>query len=304
MLSNQEFEDAYLAGLIGAGKSDNTIIAYRHDIDKYVLWLKDRKISAMLEADLLAYFLFCREDGAKRTTVNRAMSSLRLFYEYVADVEDINSPMDLISSVKVPVRLPKSLSVEQISSMIEGCPDTESGIRDRAFLEMLYATGCRVTELLELKLSDIQGALTTTGAIGTMRVVGKGDKERVVPVSNFAIFALKRYLKLVRPKFVERGNRTVEYVFLNKRGVKLTRQGAHFAAKDAAERVGIDPKLVSCHVYRHSVATHLLDGGADIRVIQEMLGHSSVMTTQIYTSITIGRIREVYAFAHPRAVKV
>jgi integrase/recombinase XerD len=276
-------------------------VAYKHDLDKYFLWLKDREVKVMLESDILAFLLFCRNDGSKKTSVNRMMSTLRKFYEYV-DKE--KNPLENIASTKTPYRLPKSLTVEQISSMIETCPETDSGIRDRALLEMFYATGCRVSELLDLTLADINAAITTKGPIGTLRVVGKGDKERVVPVSNFAISAVKHYLLHVRPKFADRtGIAVEEFLFLNKRGGKLTRQGAHGVAKEAAERVGLDAASVSCHVFRHSVATHLLDGGADIRVIQEMLGHSSITTTQIYTNITLGRIREVYAFAHPRAMK-
>jgi integrase/recombinase XerD len=303
MPDNQNFEDDYLASLIGSGKSENTIIAYKRDLDKYLIWLKDKQVVSAVESDILAYLLFCRQDGLKRSSINRMISSLRLFYGYVAAKENITSPMDLVRNTKIPLRLPKSLSVEQISSMIEGCPTTDLGIRDKALLEMFYATGCRVTELLNLKLADIESLLTTASPIGTMRVVGKGDKERVVPVGTFAIFYLKNYLKKVRPDLLSKAVFQSEYVFLNKNGNQLTRQGAHYIAKEAAQRVGIDAGSVSCHVFRHSIATHLLDGGADIRVIQEMLGHSSIVTTQIYTSITIGRIREVYAMAHPRAIQ-
>jgi integrase/recombinase XerD len=185
--------------------------------------------------------------------------------------------------------------VEQITALLEaagGPEDGPRGLRDRALLEFLYGTGSRISEAVGLDLDelDLEG--------GAVRLLGKGSRERIVPVGRLAREALSAYLVRGRPALISRGTPAV---FLSARGNRLSRQSAWTILQDAARRAGIDPSVVSPHVLRHSYATHLLDGGADVRVVQELLGHASVTTTQVYTLVTVDRLREVYAAAHPRA---
>ena len=186
--------------------------------------------------------------------------------------------------------------------MILDAPSKDGmGIRDRALLELLYATGARVSELVALNLDDIKTASGEASEFRTLRLFGKGRKERLVPVGSFARAALDQYLTRIRPALAKSENhKSARALFLNQRGGRLSRQAAWSIVMDSARRAGLD-KEVSPHALRHSFATHLLDGGADVRVVQELLGHASVTTTQIYTLITIDKLRESYASAHPRA---
>jgi integrase/recombinase XerD len=206
-------------------------------------------------------------------------------------------PVDTAAAVKPPVparRLPKALPVEEVAALIAAAGDeTPRGLRDRALLEMLYATGARISEAVGLDVDDIDAA----DAAVLLR--GKGDKDRVVPVGRMALAALSDYLVRGRPALVA-GGRGTPALFVNSRGGRLSRQSAWTVLRRAAERAGVTT-AVSPHTLRHSFATHLLDGGADVRVVQELLGHASVTTTQLYTLVTVDRLREVYATAHPRA---
>ena len=199
---------------------------------------------------------------------------------------------------KIPKRLPKALSINEVASLIESCANEGSGIRDRAIIELLYASGARVSELIKLDIDDVAEVSLAEKKTMTIKVRGKGGKERFIPVGSFAQAALSQYLVRIRPILLAQSRERA--LFLNSHGGRLTRQSAWNIVVEAAERSGLAGK-VSPHSLRHSFATHLLDGGADVRVVQELLGHASVTTTQIYTLITIDKLRESYATAHPRS---
>ena len=209
-----------------------------------------------------------------------------------------------MASSKVPRRLPKALTIKEITSLIdstkrEGDPIS---LRNHAIIELLYGTGARVSEIVGVDINDFAESDVEGVAITTLKLRGKGSKERIVPLGSFAKNALDEYLVRIRPNLLSKSksSRVETALFLNQRGSRLSRQSAWQMISDAADATGLSGK-VSPHVFRHSYATHLLDGGADIRVVQELLGHASVTTTQIYTLITIDKVREAYATAHPRA---
>jgi integrase/recombinase XerD len=209
-----------------------------------------------------------------------------------------------MSANRLPRKLPKALTISEITTLLgstERIGDL-TALRDRAILEVLYGTGARVSEVVGINLSDLGKSTLTGDEITTLKLRGKGSKERIVPLGNFAKAAIEDYLVRLRPSYLERSKsgKSTSALFLNSKGTRLSRQSAWQTVIDAADATGLTGK-VSPHVFRHSYATHLLDGGADIRVVQELLGHSSVTTTQIYTLITIDKVREAYASAHPRA---
>jgi integrase/recombinase XerD len=209
------------------------------------------------------------------------------------------NPMKDVESRKIPLRLPKALTIAQIISLIEGSSSEDDliSLRNKAILELLYSTGGRVSEIVGINLSDI----FESNAVRVIKLRGKGGKERVVPMGSFSIKALDDYVVRVRPSLQLKSIKSKsEALFLNQRGTRISRQSAWQIVVDSARSSGLS-EGISPHVFRHSFATHLLDGGADIRVVQELLGHSSVTTTQIYTLITIDKIRESYSLAHPRA---
>jgi integrase/recombinase XerD len=206
-----------------------------------------------------------------------------------------------------PRRLPHAISVPDVARLLQVAGDTPAQRRDRALLELLYGTGARISEALGLDVDDLDlagadGGPGPAGPIATVRLAGKGGKQRIVPIGSYACRALDAYLVQARPALAAgaRGGQQSRAVFLNARGGRLTRQGAWGALRAAAARAGLDE--ISPHMLRHSFATHLLDGGADVRVVQELLGHASVSTTQVYTLVTVDKLREVYAAAHPRAL--
>jgi len=203
-----------------------------------------------------------------------------------------------------PRRLPHAISVPDVARLLQVAGDTPAQRRDRALLELLYGTGARISEALGLDVDDLDlpGQRGSADGLATVRLAGKGGKQRIVPVGSYARRALDSYLVQARPVLAAaaRTGQQSSAVFLNARGGRLTRQGAWGALRAAAARAGLDE--ISPHVLRHSFATHLLDGGADVRVVQELLGHASVATTQVYTLITVDKLREVYAAAHPRAL--
>jgi integrase/recombinase XerD len=209
-----------------------------------------------------------------------------------------------VLSRKIPVRLPKALTISQVAQLIEATvvSDDIVSLRNKAILEILYSSGARVSEVVGLNLVDVSDVKSEDSTIRIIKIRGKGGKERVVPMGSYSVKALDDYLVRVRPSLVAKNTKgKSEALFLNQRGSRISRQSAWQLVVDAAERVGLVGGI-SPHVFRHSFATHLLDGGADIRVVQELLGHASVTTTQIYTLITIDKIRESYAMAHPRAL--
>jgi integrase/recombinase XerD len=287
---------------IERGLAANSIAAYRRDLAKFSLFL-DGSLLSDVDPDTISKFeTYLREMNLSVTSINRIDSTLRSFFKHLQQEYGYADPTLEITPKKSPRRLPKALTIKQIVSMIEaayreGQPITA---RDQAMLELLYSSGARVSELIGINLNDLSTIDTNDGKVTTLKVRGKGSKERIVPLGSFATKAVENYLVRVRPALASKNSKPVAALFLNSRGSRISRQSAWQLVLDAAAAVGVT-EHVSPHVFRHSYATHLLDGGADIRVVQELLGHASVTTTQIYTLITIDKVRESYSTAHPRA---
>ena len=290
------------------GLSDHTIAAYRRDLVAYVEWLRARgvdQIEAVTTA-LVTEFVAERasaEPPPAASSLARLQSSVRGLHRFLVREGRVDDdPSSRLRPPKTPRRLPKALTISQVEDLLDaagpgpGSADASAAdpaaVRDRALLELLYATGARVSEIVHLDVDD-----TAHGDL--LRVRGKGDKERVVPVGSYARAAIEAYLTRVRPALAAKGRATPR-LFLGVRGAPLSRQSAWLIIQAAAERAGLTAH-VSPHTLRHSFATHLLQGGADVRVVQELLGHASVATTQIYTHVTADALRDVYATAHPRA---
>lgn len=289
---------------IERGLSANSISSYARDLEKFqTLLLEDSlDFSSLKESDISSVVGKLSIDGLAPSSVNRFLSSLKGFYKYAALEYQVSNPMGEVAQFKIARKLPKALSVEEIARLIESTnnPLEPSLLRDRAILEILYGTGARVAELVGLDIHDITKDIFDGEEITIMKLRGKGSKERLVPIGKFALSALEDYLVRLRPALLAKNSQSERALFLNSRGTRLTRQSAWSTVLKAAESVGLQGR-VSPHVFRHSYATHLLDGGADIRVVQELLGHASVTTTQIYTLVTIDKVRESYSLAHPRS---
>jgi integrase/recombinase XerD len=294
---------------IERGVAANTLSSYRRDLRRYAEHLKPRGIDdlAKVSEDDVSDFLVALRRGDADTGVSplsavsaaRALIAVRGLHRF-ATAEGL-AVVDVARAVKPPTpgrRLPKSLTVEQVLALLAGAggdspSDGPLTLRNRALLELLYSTGSRISEAVGLDVDDVD----TQARSVLLR--GKGGKQRLVPIGRPAVDALNGYLVRARPDLARRGRGTPA-IFLNARGGRLSRQSAWQVLQDAAERAGITSG-VSPHMLRHSFATHLLDGGADVRVVQELLGHASVTTTQIYTLVTVHALREVWAGAHPRA---
>jgi integrase/recombinase XerD len=286
------------------GLSQNTILSYTRDISYFLRHLESKKIHIEnLSADDLAGFEVSLKDrGLALSSINRINSTVKSFLIYMAREFSLNLPTGEISSHRIARKLPKALSIDEITALINssGTLSRSNSLRDVAMLELLYSTGGRVSEIIGVNLNDLAKVRSDDEVIQTIRLRGKGSKERIVPVGSFALQALDNYLVRLRPALAEHAVRDDGALFLNSRGRRISRQSAWTIVSEAAKICGLENK-VSPHALRHSYATHLLDGGADIRVVQELLGHSSVTTTQIYTLVTIDRLRQSYASAHPRA---
>jgi integrase/recombinase XerD len=284
------------------GRSVNTVTAYRRDLRAYWRWLAagGLTIDDVDEADINHYVRRLREEGRSPASVARALVAVRSLHRFLAD-EGL-APADPgrdVEPPRVPQGLPKALTEDEIGSLIGAIAgDDAVARRDRAIVELLYGTGIRISELVGLALVD----LDLDGAL--VRVFGKGAKERIVPLGRYARQALERWLDpggrpaLAPERWARRGD--AEAVFLNARGGRLTRQGAWGILRRHATTVGLADRLTP-HVLRHSCATHMLDRGADIRAVQELLGHASIRTTQVYTKVSTERLWQVYRSAHPRA---
>jgi integrase/recombinase XerD len=277
------------------GLSPHTIAAYRSDLLRMSRYLAghDRDLRRATREDVRAYLAYRRQTRARAATAARLLSTLRRFYRYLLREKEIDAdPTALIDSPKLPRALPRSLTEAQVKCLLEA-PGTTTplGLRDRAMLETLYATGLRVSELVGLTVGQV-------GLVqGVVRVVGKGDKERLVPLGEEAIAWLGRYQREARPELLKR--RATDAVFVTLRGGPLTRQAFWHNIKRYARRAGIRAPL-SPHTLRHAFATHLLNHGADLRVVQMLLGHADLSTTQIYTHVARARLQELHARHHPR----
>ena len=280
------------------GLSENTIVSYKQDLKQFCDYLVDNNYSYFPEnsPDVLDFFEYFGKDGKANSTKIRMNTSVKKFYQWLFNSKLVQkNPMVDVDSPKKQKTLPVSLSNDEVEKLITA-PNTEKplGIRDRAILEVLYATGLRVSELVNLKLDDLHLD------IGLIKTVGKGDKERLLPIGDVAIEWTQRYIDEVRTQLVANYGNKTDSVFLNFHGNKLTRQSIWRMIKQYINQVGIT-KDVTPHTLRHSFATHLLENGADLRVVQELLGHSDISTTQIYTHITNERMKKVYNSSHPRA---
>jgi integrase/recombinase XerD len=283
------------------GRSVNTLSAYRRDLGAYHEWLVRRAVALteVSAADIAAYITHLRKQQKAPASVARASVAVRSLHHFLAD-EGL-SVIDAAAGVeapRVPAGLPKALDEAEVTDLIEGVVgDDPISQRDRAVLEVLYGTGIRISELVGLSLADVD----LDGAL--LRAFGKGSKERIVPLGRPARRAVAEWLDAGRPalepeRWARRGD--AEAVFLNARGGRLTRAGAWLLVRKHGDRAGLGDRLTP-HVLRHSCATHLLDHGADIRAVQELLGHVSISTTQVYTKVSTERLWQVYQEAHPRA---
>ncbi|WP_136053066.1 site-specific tyrosine recombinase XerD [Microbacterium sp. K36] len=292
--------DAYLRHVtIERGLSSHTVGAYRRDLEGYRDWLTAEGIddTADITPAVVDRFIAARasaEPQPAATSLARLQSSVRGWHRFLArEGIEADDPTGRLRPPKTPRRLPKALTIDQVERLL-AAPSAEEplGIRDRALLELLYATGARVSEAVGLDVDDM-----AHGEV--LRLRGKGSKERIVPVGSYARAAVDAYLTRVRPELAAKGRASAR-LFLGARGAPLSRQSAWLVIRSAAERAQLTAE-VSPHTLRHSFATHLLQGGADVRVVQELLGHSSVATTQIYTHVSVDALRDIYATSHPRA---
>ncbi len=294
------------------GLAAHTLEAYRRDLNRYASSLAASglvEISDVTTADVADFLVGLREGDADHpplaaSSAGRAVVAVRGLHAFaVADGLAASDPARAVRPPAPPRRLPRAISIADVERLLAMAGDAPAQRRDRALLELLYGTGARISEAVGLDVDDLD--LVGVGGPGracpTVRLAGKGGKQRIVPVGSYARAAIESYLVQARPALAgsARGGQPSPAVFLNARGGRLTRQGAWGALRAAADRAGLAD--VSPHMLRHSFATHLLDGGADVRVVQELLGHASVSTTQVYTLVTVDKLREVYAASHPRA---
>ena len=291
------------------GLAVNTLTSYKRDLRRYLGYLDSQGIGdldSITEPTVTGFLMALREGDSEHpplsaTSAGRTVVAVRGFHKFA--VKDGLARLDPSAGVKPPSpakRLPKALPLADVEAILDaaGAPGTVLALRDRALLELLYGTGARISEAVGLDVDDLDlGGGETSG---TVLLRGKGGKERIVPVGRYAREAISAYLTRARPELVVGGSGTPA-MFLNARGGRLSRQSAWTVIVKSAERAGVTAE-VSPHTMRHSYATHLLEGGADVRVVQELLGHASVTTTQVYTLVTVDSLREVYAAAHPRAL--
>ena len=302
---NRANVDLFLDHLtVERGLSRNTLLAYQRDLLRYIDFLESlgKSMLDVSERDIEDFLSHLRNGDGNHPPLSpsssaRSIIAVRGFHKFLARE---NRSVDPAAQIHPPTpgrRLPKALSLNEIEGIISGAGSGESAqsLRDRALVELLYATGARVSEVISLDVDQIKSLLQS------IRLLGKGGKERVVPVGSYAAEAVDNYLVRGRPALIEgKSDRRERKLFLNLRGTPLSRQSAWEIVRSCAIKGGVTSEL-SPHSFRHSFATHLLDGGADIRTVQELLGHASVATTQIYTLVTIDRLREAYLLAHPRA---
>lgn len=279
------------------GLAANTLESYQRDLFAYTDFLKNQGVSeigASNRSHIVSYLVTLQKKGRATATLSRNLASIRAFYQFlVRDRHLEHDPSVHLETPKIEKRLPKVLSLEEVETLLEG-PDLgqPSGLRDKAMLELLYATGIRVSELVQLNMGDINLEM------GFLKCMGKGSKERMIPLGKMAISVIQLYIETARLRLLKAGGGTA--LFVNHLGKRMTRQGFWKIIKKYALQSGITADITP-HTLRHSFATHLLENGADLRSVQEMLGHADISTTQIYTHVTRSRIKDVYAKTHPRA---
>ncbi|MGB2756347.1 MAG: site-specific tyrosine recombinase [Acidimicrobiia bacterium] len=300
-----EARDEYAVWLsVERGLAANSLAAYRRDLDRYCTWLSRHHVATIGEIDatrVVAYVQWLRaarsEDGTPQfaaASIARATAAIRGWHRFLSAEGHAVDPTANIEAPRVPGGFPKALTEPEIESLIDSIVGDDAGtIRDRAMMETMYAAGLRISELTALDVRDLDLDASV------LRVFGKGSKERVVPIGRRARGAIVEYLERGRPRLHGKV-RATDAVFLNTRGGRLTRQGCYTIIVKYGDRVGLHGRL-SPHVLRHSCATHMLEHGADIRIVQELLGHASISTTQVYTKVSPDRLRSVYDQAHPRS---
>jgi integrase/recombinase XerD len=300
---NSAIADYLSFAAIEKGLSKNTISAYRLDLSGFSEFMSSagktiEDVTPALMEDFLGWLRGTNGNKPRgsESSISRNVVCVRNLFKFIATENRIANPIKNFAPPSIPKRLPKALKISEIINLIESAKsgDDQYSLRNCALIEILYATGGRISEIINLELTDIAQLDETL----TLKLLGKGSKERIVPIGNFARSSLQMYLTRGRPVLSK--SKVSQKVFLNSRGNGLSRQSAWEIVATTAERAKLQTH-VTPHSLRHSFATHLLDGGADIRVVQELLGHSSVTTTQIYTLVTIDKLRESYASAHPRA---
>ncbi|PPI02966.1 site-specific tyrosine recombinase XerD [Rathayibacter sp. AY1D1] len=300
-MSPRACAEAYLRqASVERGLSAHTLAAYRRDLELYLGWLEERgtvdlaQLGRVDVGEFSSWLAARPERPLAASSRARILSSVRGLHRFALEEGVVADDVarDVVPP-KIPMTLPKAVTVEQMAALLDAARGEElADLRDRALLELLYATGARISEVVDLNVDDVVAA-------EVVRLTGKGSKQRMVPLGRFAREAVDEYLVRARPELSRRG-RATPALFLGVRGSRLSRQSAWLVIRAVAEKAGLD-REISPHTFRHSFATHLLAGGADVRVVQELLGHASVATTQIYTLVTADTVRDVYTSAHPRA---
>ena len=294
---SEQVEDYLRYSQVERGLSNNTITAYRQDLTSFISFLQKENLTSWPNqaVDIDAFLAEQRDQKKATSSISRLITSLRKFYQWLVrqNIQKLN-PMLEIDSPKKRRTLPVALTVNEVNNLLEQ-PDTKKqlGLRDRALLETLYATGIRVSELINLKFTDLHEELKL------VKVFGKGSKERLIPISEVALSWIDSYKEKVRDPLILKIGKNTDFIFLNSRGGSLTRQAVWQIIKHYCKMAGIQ-KNVTPHTLRHTFATHLLENGADLRVVQEILGHSDISTTQIYTNLSQKHILQVYEKTHPR----
>ncbi|MDD5477147.1 MAG: site-specific tyrosine recombinase XerD [Candidatus Omnitrophica bacterium] len=293
----KELIDSFLDYLsVERALAKNTILAYRQDLNMYLDFMIKRGMEALSKItknDIVEFMLFEKDNGVSPTSISRRLAAIRMFHRFLSRERVLKSdPTVLIDSPKLWKKVPDTLSLNEVEALISQ-PQVRDhqGARDRAILETLYATGMRVSESTDLKTNNVNLD------IGFLRCIGKGNKERIIPLGKKAIQSINRYLEFSRPYFLKKKNS--EYLFINRSGARLSRQSVWKLIKRYAKEAKIK-KPIKVHTLRHSFATHLLERGADLRSVQEMLGHSNISTTQIYTHIDKERLKTIHKQFHPR----
>lgn len=293
----QELLEKYLNYLlVERGVAENTLEAYGRDLRRFLLIVQERGITDLrhiLPETVIEYLVRIKDEGLSANSTNRALAALRGFYKYLLQEKMIEqTPLANIELAKVWMRLPDTISKEEMTLILaQPGMDTAQAVRNSAMLELLYATGIRVSELIGLRMNSINWQ------VGLLVVMGKGGKERIVPIGKTAYDCVKYYVEQARPQLMQ--GKSSDILFLNRFGGKFTRQGFWKIVVDYARKSGLHKK-VHPHTFRHSFASHLLEGGADLRTVQVMLGHADISTTQIYTHITRERLKEIHQKFHPR----